>query len=543
MPPPGVPLHRLLRREEANSLLAKFEDLLPGGNLALLDADGHVFAGYADWTRAELQSIDARVADDQIIYTKNIVLQPIFVVSHFLGALIVRADVHKNQKLLTDSVLRSLHHCLTLLIKQSLDTRDVISETLSRYREINLLYRIGETIGSCLEVEEIPQLALQEVHQIIEADAGAVILLAIPVSNSNEDLWDIPATFGLDKTVRVLQEACSGAMDRACETGQPSIVDKDLIPQPANAILGAILCAPIKISEHTRGALVLGRLEGQPEFTAGDSKLAMAVAHQAAISMETARLHREEIAQQRMNEELSIGQKMQLSLLPGSCPTVSGWDFAAVYRSARHVGGDLYDFIQLPGDPGHLGMLIADVTGKGIPAALFMACCRTIIRSESMNDHSPVKILRRANHSIMEDIRYRLFLSAFYATLDTRTGHLVYANAGHDWPLLLRADSGEVHWLASRGFVLGAFQDVKLEEQTIDIAPKDILVFYTDGVTQARNAGGELFGEERLCATVEASADNNAQKILETIVTSVEEFQGDTPQSDDLTLFVVKRQG
>jgi serine phosphatase RsbU (regulator of sigma subunit) len=528
--PPLVPLHRLLRQHEAMALLAEFEDLLPGGNLALLDADSHVYAGYVEWTRAELQSLYTRIKDDQIIYVQNVVLQPLIVNSHFLGALIARTGERRNQKLLAENVLRSLHHCLMLLLEHSLDTRDVVSEALSRYREINLLYRIGETIGSCLEAEKIPRLALEEVHHIVEADVGIVILSASPVSNSKPNLWEVSATFGPDQDVQVLHRAYYEAIDGSYETGQPSILDQDHI------------LPPIKTSEQTLGVLLLGRLGGNPEFTAGDLKLVLTVAHQAAISIQTAHFHKEEIAQQRLNEELAIGQKMQQSLLPERCPVVPGWDFAAIYRSARHVGGDLYDFIQLPGDPNHLGMMIADVTGKGIPAALFMASSRTIIRTESMNGHSPGEILRRANHLIVEDIRYRLFLSAFYASLDIQNGHLVYANAGHDWPLLFRADSHQIHWLNSHGFVLGAFQDSQLEEQTVDIAPNDILVFYTDGVTQARNANDELFGEERLSAAVKTNAAHSAQLILEAIVTSIEKFQGDTPQSDDLTLFVVKRQ-
>jgi sigma-B regulation protein RsbU (phosphoserine phosphatase) len=436
--------------------------------------------------------------------------------------------------------------------------RDVVSEALARYREINLLYRIGETIGGCLEAEEIPHLVLREIHRIVEADVGMVILLAEPVVGTDGDAQGIAASFGADECVRVLHEGCREVVERACDTGQPTIVDlpsaqagsasaqvESVTRRPslsASASIRSVLCAPIKTPERALGALVLGRSREQPEFTAGDGKLALTLAHQAAISLETARLHQEEVKRQRLEEELAIGRQIQLSLLPEGCPVVPGWEFAAVYRPARHVGGDLYDFIQLPGESGHWGMVIADVTGKGIPAALFMAFSRTAIRSEAMNGRSPATILQRANRLIVRDIRYRLFLSAFYATLDTRSGRLTYANGGHNWPLWRQADTGETCWLAARGVVLGAFQDVELEEGTVEVRPGDLLVFYTDGVTEARSPGGALFGEERLRAAVRANADAGAQQVQEAIVAAVEAFTGDTPQSDDLTLFVVKRQ-
>ncbi len=186
--------------------------------------------------------------------------------------------------------------------------------------------------------------------------------------------------------------------------------------------------------------------------------------------------------------------------------------------------------------------MIADVAGKGIPAALFMAFCRTVLRSESVIGHHPAWTLRRVNRHIVERNRSGLLLTAFCATLDTGTGHLVYASGGHNWPLWLRADSGETRWLTARGFLLGAFADLELEEGAIDVAPGDVLVLYTDGVTEARSPGGDLFDEERLLAAVEAQAGASAQQIVDAIVARVDAFADDRQQADDLTLFVVKRQ-
>ncbi len=542
---PEVPLHRLLKRKEAAALLAEFETLLPGGNLALMAADAHIYAGCADWDQAELQTWQVHLSADRLIRVGHVVLRPIFIQSQYMGALVARANASLGAASPAEQVVNCLHTSLTMLLNQAMEKRDVVSETLARYREVNLLYHIGETIGRCLDTDEIPQLVLDELHRIIQADVGAAILPAESATGAGEGVGTaarrVAASFGDMQYVQVLREICAEVIERAAATGQPTIIDQSCSPQPVDKRIGAILCVPIRTPEHTFGSLVLGRLVEQPEFTAGDGKLTMVLAHQAAISLEAARLHQAEVRRQRLEEELAIGRQIQLSLLPRHCPTVPGWEFAAVYLPARHVGGDLYDFVQLPDAPGQLGMVIADVTGKGIPAALFMAFSRTVIRNEAMNGRSPATILQRANHLMTQDVHSRVFLSAFYAVLDTNNGRLVYANGGHNQPLWFQAESGVTQWLAVRGFILGAFEEVDLEECTLNVSPGDILVFYTDGVTEARSPAGDLFGEERLMATVQANAQANTQQLQEALLAAVNKFTAGQPLADDLTFFIVKR--
>jgi sigma-B regulation protein RsbU (phosphoserine phosphatase) len=219
-----------------------------------------------------------------------------------------------------------------------------------------------------------------------------------------------------------------------------------------------------------------------------------------------------------------------------------GWEFATVYEPARQVGGDFYDLYALPGAPDHLSLVVADVTGKGIPAALLMAFSRTIMRTESMGGGGPAKTLRQANRAIVNDVGCGLFLSACCAMLDTNTGALAYASGGHDPPLWFRAETGATQWLSARGFLLGAFPDVEPEECAIDLGSGDLLVFYTDGVTEARSPSRDLFGEARLTAIVEAHAASGAQRTQEALVTALNQFTAGTPQSDDLTLLIVSRQ-
>jgi sigma-B regulation protein RsbU (phosphoserine phosphatase) len=250
----------------------------------------------------------------------------------------------------------------------------------------------------------------------------------------------------------------------------------------------------------------------------------------------------EEVRRQHMEEELAIGKQIQLSLLPAGCPQLPGWEFSAFYRSARQVGGDLYDFVVSPNEPQRLNIVIADVTGKGVPAALFMAMSRTLVRAEIAHGYMPATILKHTNRFIVKDAHARLFLSMFCASLDIATGCVTFANGGHEWPLWRQAKTGLVEYLKASGFLLGVLPDIDPVESQIAVEPGDFLVFYTDGLTETRNEAGEMFGEERLQWLVHEATAVSAPAMLTIITTAVADFAVDTPPSDDFTLVVVKRQ-
>lgn len=259
----------------------------------------------------------------------------------------------------------------------------------------------------------------------------------------------------------------------------------------------------------------------------------------------SARLRRQmgsEVARQTYEHELAIGRKMQLALLPGSPPQVPGWTFASYYEAARQVGGDFYDFIQADDDPGRLWLVVADVTGKGVPAALFMAVARTMIRAESELGRSPAEVLARVNGLILGDRGSPLFLSALYAELELGSGRLRYASAGHDGPLCLRRASGRVEELPAAGYLLGAFRDATFEEGETALDEGDALVLYTDGISEARDGRGRFFGQARLQTAMFAAGVCAAQQMVEGIVEAVRDFAGEVAQADDLTLLVVKRE-
>jgi sigma-B regulation protein RsbU (phosphoserine phosphatase) len=357
---------------------------------------------------------------------------------------------------------------------------------------------------------------MAEAQRVIPFDAAQVIL----GDESPGDEW----------------AAARDLIDSVRSSGRPDYTD-------------SALCAPVRAGEKVLGVVVLGRAAGSASFTAGDEKLLLVLASQAGVALERARLHEQETRRLQLEQELAVARRIQLSLLPQSPPQVPGWTFAATYEAARQVGGDFYDFVA-PGRPEdggrRLGLVIADVTGKGVPAALVMAYSRAVVRAEAAAGSSPGEVLSNTNQVIMRDRQSRLFLSAFYTELDLDSGTMTYANAGHDAPLLVRWAGGAngigVSELEARGVVLGAFADMGLEEKSAALAPGDLVVLYTDGVTEARNSARELFGEERLRAVVAQSAAGGAQSVIASVTAAVAEFTAGEEQADDLTMVVVQRE-
>jgi sigma-B regulation protein RsbU (phosphoserine phosphatase) len=239
-----------------------------------------------------------------------------------------------------------------------------------------------------------------------------------------------------------------------------------------------------------------------------------------------------------VQEELAIAQRMQLAILPQPLPDAPGRELRGFMQAAREVGGDFYDFFQLP--DGRLGLVIADVSGKGVSAAFFMAVTRTLLRMVALTGVDPAQCLATVNELLVADNAEMMFVTAHYAVLDPATGSLEYASAGHPSPLLIGADGTARELSACDGIVLGIrpAQDYALGR--LALAPDDVLFLYTDGVTEAVDPTGELFGEERLVATVASHRGLNCQDLLAAVVREVTEFAETAPQADDITCLALR---
>jgi serine phosphatase RsbU (regulator of sigma subunit) len=522
-------LRRLLGRQAAGELVAAALGGQHDGQLALVETDGSAFVGGGDWLtplRSRLQHALADGAADVVTVTDAVHLHPLVARSQVVGGLVV-GDV-------TDTgTVALLRRSLALVLEHAIGSRDLRQETLDRYREINVLYRLGETIGASLDTQEIPDLLLVEAERAVVADVMAVL---IPTGRGEM----VAGTRGEARLVTAMVDASGELIEQAIQTGQPAIVSPPAFDSP---FLGAVLCVPIRAQEKPIGAVVLGRRAAVDGFTASDEKLVMAIATEGGVAYDRARLHEERIHRERVEEELSIGRRIQLSLLPSSLPAHPGWEFAAFYQAARQVGGDFYDFIEVPDDPGTVNLVIGDVTGKGVPAALLMASARAVLRASSVGASAPSEVLERTNGHMLRDGRARLFVTALYGTLELESGRFAFASGGHDPPLWVRGADRRSHLLTTRSMILGAFGTLDLEDRQLTLAPRDILALYTDGITEASDRRGRLFGERRLRTVVTAHSGGSAQEIVNAVSDAVASFAGDVAPSDDLTLVVIKRRG
>jgi sigma-B regulation protein RsbU (phosphoserine phosphatase) len=246
-------------------------------------------------------------------------------------------------------------------------------------------------------------------------------------------------------------------------------------------------------------------------------------------------------ANRRFEQELALAGEVQASFLPKEIPDIPGWRLAVTLKPARETSGDFYDINLLPN--GELGILVADVVGKGVGAALYMALSWTLIRTYAAEyPTQPELVCEAVNRRILGDTQADMFVTAFYGVLNPATGTLIYCNAGQNPPYLFDSKEGDgPQKLGATGRPLGMFEDDTWRKSVTLFALGDVLVLYTDGVVEAQNAGGAIFGEDRLLRCVQANLGRSAQAIRDAIIADVYEFTGDAPQYDDITLLVLAR--
>ena len=261
------------------------------------------------------------------------------------------------------------------------------------------------------------------------------------------------------------------------------------------------------------------------------------IAQQAALAIQNDRLQKEMVVRERLETEVQLARQIQQTFIPDSLPEHPQWQLAARWLTARQVGGDFYDVIELPDH--RFGLFIADVADKGMPAALFMALTRTLIHAAVLETTSPAEALRRVNNLLLPDTHQGMFVTAVYAVLNPESGEMVYANAGHNPPLWVRKDSLER--LTRTGVALGASDESHFEERAIHIQPGESVLFYTDGLTEAFNLEGDMFTEERLLRAIGWQESASADDMLKTVESALDDFAGNAPPSDDLTMLAIRR--
>jgi serine phosphatase RsbU (regulator of sigma subunit) len=304
------------------------------------------------------------------------------------------------------------------------------------------------------------------------------------------------------------------------------------------------IVVPLVSQGELIGLLNLGPRLSQQEYSADDRKLLNDLATQTAPAVRVAQLVRQqqEEAQERerIEQELRVARLIQQTLLPKEIPTLPGYDLAAYYQPAREVGGDFYDFMEL--EDGRLGLVVGDVTDKGVPAALVMATTRTMLRAAAQRLYSPGEVLERVNEVLVPDIPPNMFVTCLYAILDPESGRLLYANAGHDLPYRRRADhSGGADELRATGMPLGLMPGMGYEEKEIVLEKGESVLFYSDGLVEAHDPEREMFGFPRLQGLV-GTHRSGGSAMVEFLLSELARFTGENwEQEDDITLVTLER--
>jgi serine phosphatase RsbU (regulator of sigma subunit) len=296
---------------------------------------------------------------------------------------------------------------------------------------------------------------------------------------------------------------------------------------------------PLIIKGDLYGVMLVLETAEVRRFRQKRIEIIVSISQQVALSIQNEHLQQEMVARERLEREIEVARQIQRTFLPDHLPEFPGWELAASWKTARQVGGDFYDVFELPGR--RLGLFIADVSDKGVPAALFMALTRTLVRAVVYDTASPADALRRVNALIIPDNQQEMFVTAVYGVLSLDSGEFRYANAGHNPPILACRDENRIEFLRRTGAALGVIEDLPMEDRTITLGPGHCLLLYTDGLTEAFSIQNEPYGEERLTRLVENVNAGSVRDLLDAIDASVTGFTDPLPLADDMTMLAVRR--
>jgi len=411
--------------------------------------------------------------------------------------------------------------------------------------EVQKLERLIEAtkkVNSTLELDKLLKIILDTALSIVDGDRGTLYL----IDEQKEELWSKVLIGSERVTIRLpVGKGIAGYVAATGETVNLEDAYYDArfnpkIDKKTGYRTKTVLCMPFKNKDgKIVGVLqLLNKHKGL--FTHDDENFIQALSIHASIAIENARLYEEEKAYQQVREEVRLAAKIQRELLPKSTPRIQGYEIAGRSIPAEAVGGDYFDFI--PHDENRIAVCLGDVSGKGLPASLLMANLQATLRGQSSGECSAKECLSRSNTLLYRSTSSDKFVTLFYGVLDTVNHRLIYSNAGHDNPFVFNSD-GEFKRLKTGGIVLGIMEKFPFEEETIEIKFGDVLVVYSDGIAEAMNGKDDMFGEERLAEVLKNILMESAEQIIDAVIGSVKKFTGSTPQSDDVTIVVVKRTG
>jgi sigma-B regulation protein RsbU (phosphoserine phosphatase) len=410
----------------------------------------------------------------------------------------------------------------------------------------HLLLDLARRVSRTLDLQDLLAHLLQAVNTAIPHDAAGVFVLnrSVPLAAGGSNLIAGMVQVGFDspRSDDPMLRWGTGIVGHVIRTGEAVLcpdVRADSRYVEGRTATRSELAVPIVSHAGVIGALNI-ESDREGAFIEADGELLEFFASAAALSIEKALLHREVLQKHWMDSQLKLAREVQAGLLPLTPPDVPGWDMAATNLPTWTIGGDYYDF--LPLDEGRLGLVVADVSGKGIPAALIMATFRAALRLELRRQEGLAATVNSVNRALLESQGGSRFVTAVLAVLTPTSGRLDYVNCGHNPPLLLRA-GGSHDLLDKGGPALGLVVGGGFEAGALTMEGGDVLALYTDGVVEPANERQEEFGEERLLRTVAATAHLPAGDVVLAVVEATRRFARRESYDDDFTLVVVKREG
>lgn len=411
----------------------------------------------------------------------------------------------------------------------------------SQIKRLESLINASKILNTTLDLDKLLALILDLAIKNLKAARGTIYL----IDHTRQELWS-KVLQGKD-LVEIRLPIGTGISGHVAKTGK-TVNLKDAWKDKrffsgfdlrTGFQTRTMLCMPMR---DRKGKIIgvfqiLNKHSGA--FAKEDENFLEAFSVHAALAIENARLHQDIVEKEKIEKELEIAGTIQRKLLPKELPKLSGYEIDAVARPTRLVGGDYYDVIPLKN--GKTALVIADVSGKGVPAALLVSTLHASLHAyiEAVSDLS--HLAARLNGVVHENTEAERYITLFMGILDPGSGSLTYVNAGHCFPFFLRSDDSSISSLAATGLPLGMFEGVSYETGTVALKPSDVLVLYTDGVTEAMNRAFEEYGEDRFRQLMTHSRNQNASAFLGSVVADVDRFVSGEQQSDDLTMMVLKR--
>ncbi len=423
----------------------------------------------------------------------------------------------------------------------SADPTDETRRLLRAVDELTVLNRIAQAVGATSTYQEVIDELVKHTIRCLKAEQ---VVISLVEKNADTD----PRTIVRHRASGGLPEfhLTQGLQGLILVSNAPFLSNDPQHDQALRGILlpeslDSLLCVPLTVKGAIIGVLIACNKKSGNGFGPDDQRLLAIIASQSAQVLENARLREEEIQLEKMQRDVRLAREIQLGLLPDAAPEVPGYEFAADSLPAQSVGGDYYDFVPLSGQ--RMGLCLGDVSGKGVPASLLMSNLQATIRGQAHANPDAGSCLNWANQLLFRSTPVEKFATLFYAILDPENHQLNFSNAGHEHPLLLRADATgqEPEKLATGGLMLGILPDFSYLQNTIDLRPGDLLFIFSDGVTDAENPAGEPFGEGALLRLLRTHRSKPAIELVRHVGQAVAEHAATADQLDDITMVALKR--